>query len=310
VALAVAPGVTVSPPETTGGAETLPVRRWGRREPSAPSCWDTFRDTLRAVADAVEAKDAYTRAHSRRVARYAAALASELRMGSRAAKEIRFGGLLHDVGKIGVPDTVLRKTGPLGEREWRRVRRHPIIGEHILGPLLRAHPRILAAVRWHHERFDGSGFPDGLRGEEIPFEARIVAVVDAYDAMTTERPYRGALPMRSAVRELRRGSGTQFDPWCVAAFLRLLKRPCRTPRQVRRRAARLPPVTPQGSKHASRGAVRARCGRGSADRAAAHRRAVGFVSGPSGRPPAESGRRTRPRAPPTNRRDQHHPSVG
>ncbi len=294
VAPTVVLGLELSPPAGAAGGGKFPRSR--RRGPTGRRGRHTLRGIMRSVAArAVSAEDAQTRAHSRRVARYAAALAGELRVGGRAATEIRFAGLLHDAGKIGVPNAVLCKAGPLAEREWRRVRRHPVIGEHLLGPLLQSHPRILAAVRWHHERFDGSGFPDGLRGEEIPLEARIVAVVDAYDAMTTDRPYRRALSEQRAERELRRGSGTQFDPWCVAAFLRLLHRIRRW--RVEQRDSRQRPAVdrcaPRQRRSSARDEVRVR---------------NALVSGPAGGQ-AERGRRIRPRAPPRGECNARHPST-
>jgi len=314
MALAVSPGAKLSTlakaAGRSNGAMLARRRVYWETGPIEERPGDAFGDTARAIAEAVSAKDGYTRAHSRRVARYAAALASELGVGSRSVREIGFCGLLHDVGKIGIPDTVLCKMGPLCDQELRRIRRHPVIGERILGPLLRTHPRILAAVRWHHERFDGSGFPDGLGGEEIPLEARIVAVADAYDAMTSERPYRPALPVRRAVLELRRCSGSQFDPTCVAAFLRLLERIRRTGCQARRRAARRwRVVARRGERPGAR-----RPAAGTTVRRHSHRvRVAGKATSPeigsSYRPPAASERKVRPRAPPPGRRNQHDPSI-
>ncbi len=314
MALAVLPGAKLSPPAdaVSGSSDAVPAGRRVGWETGriAEKLGAAFGDAVRVLAEAVSAKDAYTRAHSRRVARYAAALASELGVGSRAVREVGFCGLLHDVGKIGIPDTVLCKTGPLCDQEMRRVRRHPVVGERILGPMLRTHPRILAAVRWHHERFDGSGFPDGLRGEEIPLEARIVAVVDAYDAMTSERPYRSALPVRCAVLELRRCSGSQFDPTCVAAFLRLLERIRRTGCQTRRRAARRwRVVARRGARVGGRRRAAGTTERRHSDRSRAGGRATPPEIGSSYRAPAVSERNVRPRAPPPGRRNQYHPSI-
>ena len=170
----------------------------------------------------LEKKDSYTRGHSQRVSRYAVRTANLLGFSGDVLDEIRLGGELHDIGKIGTRDAVLRKPGPLTPAEFEEIKRHVIEGEEILEPLRGDHPLVLQIVRSHHERMDGSGFPDGLRGGLIPLPARIVAVVDAFDAMTTERSYRIPLPAREALAELRRMAGPQFDADVVAAFERTL----------------------------------------------------------------------------------------
>lgn len=167
----------------------------------------------------LEAKDRYTRGHSDRVADYAVATARVLGVPAATLEEIRLGGSLHDIGKIGTRDAVLNKPGPLTADEVDEVRRHTIEGEEMLAVLRPDHPEVLQIVRWHHERVDGSGFPDGLRGEAIPFCARIVAVVDAFDAMTTTRAYREPERPDRACEELRRCAGTHFDRDVVEAFL-------------------------------------------------------------------------------------------
>ncbi len=134
--------------------------------------------------------------------------------------QIRLGGELHDIGKIGTRDAVLHKPGPLTTSEFEEIKKHVTEGEEILEPLRREHPLVLQIVRNHHERLDGSGFPDGLRGESIPMVARLVAVVDAFDAMTTNRAYRASRDPVNAMDELRRFSGIQFDPDVVVAFQR------------------------------------------------------------------------------------------
>ncbi|MBI4499974.1 MAG: HD-GYP domain-containing protein [Gemmatimonadetes bacterium] len=161
--------------------------------------------------------------HSARVRRLAVALARRLAVGEALLQEIAMGAELHDIGKIGVPDALLHKAGSLTPDERRRILEHTVIGEQILAPLLRDQPVILAVVRWHHERVDGSGYPDALRGEQIPLAARIVAVADAFDAMTSERPYRPARSRPEAVRELLRCSGSHFDPVCVRALLEVFR---------------------------------------------------------------------------------------
>ncbi|UCF41228.1 MAG: HD-GYP domain-containing protein [Gemmatimonadota bacterium] len=181
-------------------------------------------DALVAVGEALAAKDAYTRRHSWRVSAFSEAIGRELGLSGRELCDLRLAGQLHDVGKIGVPDELLIKAGPLDDAEYGRLKQHPVIGEQILRPLLHDHPTVLAVVRWHHERFDGGGFPDALRGEQIPLAARIVAVADSFDAMTSERPYRSPLDLDDVVAELEAGAGSQFDPRCVTAFMTVLRR--------------------------------------------------------------------------------------
>ena len=168
----------------------------------------------------LEKKDDYTRGHSQRVSRYAVRTATLLGFSGDALDQIRLGGELHDIGKIGTRDAVLRKPGPLTPTEFEEIKKHVIEGEEILEPLRRDHPLVLQIVRSHHERVDGSGFPDGLLGHAIPMPARIVAVADAFDAMTTERTYRTPVAAREALAELKRLSGVQFDADCVIAFAR------------------------------------------------------------------------------------------
>ncbi len=173
--------------------------------------------TVEALAAAVDAKDPYTRGHSRRVSDYSAAVAYALGWPAEDIARVRRAGLLHDVGKIGVPDAILTKPGPLDSAEVDAIKEHPIIGERVLAgvPYLRG---VLPTVRHHHERWDGHGYPDGLAGEAIPPDATIIMVTDAFDAMTSSRTYREALPIHEARWRLREGSGTQFDPRVVVAF--------------------------------------------------------------------------------------------
>lgn len=173
---------------------------------------------VQSLAHALEAKDPYTRGHSARVASYAAAVARALGLDGDALEDLRIGAELHDVGKIGVRETVLNKPSKLTEEEYLHIMEHPVIGEKILTPLLKDRPRILQIVRSHHERLDGGGLPDGLKGEDIPLTARIVTVVDAFDAMTTGRAYRPPMPTAAVLEELRAEAGRQFDPAIVAAF--------------------------------------------------------------------------------------------
>ncbi|MBA4158458.1 MAG: response regulator [Gemmatimonadetes bacterium] len=168
-----------------------------------------------ALAAAVEAKDSYTAGHARRVTSYAMTIAEVI--GSIDLLRFRLAGDLHDVGKIGVPDTVLNKPGRLDNEEFEMVKKHPGIGERILQPMV-DDPLVLGVVRWHHERWDGRGYPDGLAGEDIPLPARVLAVADTLDAMTSRRAYRDSQPWEAAVAEIRRCSGSQFDPVMVDAF--------------------------------------------------------------------------------------------
>jgi putative two-component system response regulator len=174
---------------------------------------------VQMLVQALEAKDAYTSGHSTRVSRYAVTTAARLGFTDNALEHIRLGGELHDIGKIGTREAILNKPGPLTPEEFQHVKEHSALGEKILSPFLSQSPVVLRIVRSHHERIDGSGFPDGLRGEKIPLEARIVAVVDAFDAMTTNRAYRPQLPVPQAVDELRRCAGVHFDAEAVEAFL-------------------------------------------------------------------------------------------
>lgn len=177
--------------------------------------------TVEALAAAVDAKDRYTRGHSQREALYAVAIATALGLAETDIVRIRQAGILHDVGKIGVPDAILTKPGALTDDEFVAIKEHPAAGERMLRglPFLQ---EILPAVRSHHERWDGRGYPDGLVGDAIPHDAAILAVADSFDAMTSSRTYRPALPLAEAIRRIHEGSGTQFDPVLVAAFDRAL----------------------------------------------------------------------------------------
>ena len=177
-----------------------------------------FLASIQSLADALELKDPYTRGHSVRVSQYGVAIARELGLSTTLTAQIELGGHLHDVGKIGVREEVLRKAGPLTTEEYEHIMTHPVLGWQILQPLLGENPVALNIVRSHHERMDGRGVPDKLAGDDIPREARIIAVADAFDAMMSKRPYRNGLTFTEAMAELRRVSGTQFDPEIVDAF--------------------------------------------------------------------------------------------
>jgi putative nucleotidyltransferase with HDIG domain len=182
---------------------------------------EAYLRTVRALAAAVDAKDPYTHGHSQRVSAYATAVARWMNLDPRIVSEVEMGGLLHDVGKIGTPDGVLTKPGKLDDDEWAQIRKHPEAGAEILRPVGFG-PVIMNVVLYHHERLNGRGFPRGLRGDEVPIEARIAAVCDAYDAMTSDRSYRRSLGREGAIGELRRGAGEQFDPVCVEALIAVL----------------------------------------------------------------------------------------
>ncbi len=191
-----------------------------RVEAQARRIEELFLEGVHALVFALEAKDAYTRGHSMRVANYAVETARTLDLDKDLIDTIALGAELHDVGKIGVSESVLHKAAKLTDAEYRHIMEHTVIGARILGPLMRDAPGALAIVRSHHERLDGSGFPDGLRGDVIPFEARVVTVADAFDAMTSVRPYRPSLSVKHAMRELEEGKGVQFDGDIVNAFLK------------------------------------------------------------------------------------------
>jgi putative nucleotidyltransferase with HDIG domain len=182
-----------------------------------------YRETLASLSNALEAKDAVTSQHTEEVVRLAVAVAAELELDLELVRQIELGAVLHDIGKVRVPESILNKPGPLDEREWEVMKTHPEVGEHILRPI-QSLQAILPIVRHHHERWDGAGYPDGLAGRGIPLGARIVAVCDAYRAMTEDRPYRAALTEAEARRQLEAGAGSQFDGDCVAAMLRALER--------------------------------------------------------------------------------------
>jgi putative nucleotidyltransferase with HDIG domain len=193
----------------------LPVRAAAAMELSEQVRKASF-DSVRALVLAVEAKDPYTRRHSEQVAHYAVGLAKALNLPDDAVQSIRTAALLHDVGKIGIPDHVLTKPGPLTEREFEHVRRHPAIGADILANIT-LFGREAQFVRHHHERWDGKGYPDGLAGEESPLGARIIQVSDCIDAMLMERTYKKSYPPDKMIGELIRCAGTQFDPKIAAA---------------------------------------------------------------------------------------------
>jgi putative two-component system response regulator len=193
---------------------------------------ELFLEAVQTLAHALEAKDAYTRGHSRRVSRYAVKTALRLGFTGEMLEHIRLGAELHDIGKIGTREAVLNKPGPLTPEEFAHITEHTLLGEKILAPLAREKGVVLRIVRSHHERMDGRGFPDGLKGDLIPIESRIVGVVDAFDAMTTNRAYRASRQPVEAYAELRACAGTQFDPAVVTAFLQAFPNPEELPLDV------------------------------------------------------------------------------
>ena len=180
---------------------------------------ENARAAVAALANAVEAKDATTEDHCERLVMLAARVGEAVGLPKGELEALAYGALLHDVGKIGVPEAILLNPGPLSQDEWTILRRHPEIGERICQPLGLSRS-FLPIIRSHHERWDGTGYPDGLVGKKIPLGARIVGIADAYDAMTHDRPYRSARSVAEALDELRRGRGQHFDPELVAIFLR------------------------------------------------------------------------------------------
>lgn len=181
----------------------------------------SFLDVVAALVKAVEAKDKYTRGHSQRVTEHSLCMAEALGLSKEEMKIIKSCGLMHDIGKIGIGDSILHKPSALSSKEYEIIKAHSVMGEEIIQPIgfLK---KGLPLIRHHHERYDGKGYPDGLQGKAIPLMARILAVADSFDAMTSDRPYRKALSLEKSIRELKKESGTQFDPEIVKAFLTLL----------------------------------------------------------------------------------------
>ncbi len=179
-------------------------------------------NSIRALINAVEAKDKYTRGHTERVTKYSVMIAKELNLPAGEVKRIRFSALLHDIGKIGIPDKILLKPGKLTKKEFEVVKEHPERGVKILKPIKQLNT-VLDGIRYHHEWLNGSGYPEGLKGKQVPLVARIITIGDAYDAMTSDRPYRKALSRKEAIRRLRKDSSTQFDAMLVELFVKCLE---------------------------------------------------------------------------------------
>ena len=186
---------------------------------------DTTSDalsTVYALVSAVEAREPYIYGHSRKVSTYAVALAQAIGLSPDEVSKVSSAALLHDIGKISIPDEVLRKRGKLGEEDWELIKGHPRLGANIVSRISSLDP-CTSSILHHHERWDGGGYPEGLGGEQIPLEARILAIADSFDAMTSPRPYRPALSLEEAIKELRQGAGTQFDPKVVEVFIGLVE---------------------------------------------------------------------------------------
>jgi HD-GYP domain-containing protein (c-di-GMP phosphodiesterase class II) len=196
-----------------------------------------YTETIEALVSALEARDPYTQAHAGRIRDTAIALSVAMQVPIEQRRAVRLGSILHDVGKIGVSDSILLKSGPLTDEEWAVMRTHPEIGEKMLQSIDFLTPA-LPIVRHHHERWDGKGYPDKLAGEEIPIGARIVAVCDSFDAMTSDRPYRAAMSIDEACEELKRNAGTQFDPNCVDLLVQIVSEVDEGPRQLEGRFVR------------------------------------------------------------------------
>lgn len=187
------------------------------------SLQETYLATMKSLATVIEAKDLTTRGHLDRTVSYGLALARRIDPELAESPTLGYGFFLHDIGKVGIPEHILCKTGPLSVAEWNVMRTHPVIGAQIVAPMAFLTTTV-ELIRHHHERFDGSGYPDGLRGGDIPLSARIFAVADAFDAMTSDRPYRGSIGIERALGEIRRGTGTQFDPEVVRVFVDMVER--------------------------------------------------------------------------------------
>lgn len=182
-----------------------------------------FLSSIRAIVEAVDAKDPYTRGHSGRVVDYALLIGQAMTRDKERLKEIEISSILHDVGKIGIPDRILGKPGRLTRRERNYMERHPEFSAAIIEPIEML-KKLTANILHHHERYDGKGYPEGLKGKKIPLVARVICVADAFDAITTDRPYRRRKSIRTGLRELQRNSGTQFDPRLVKIFVTQFKK--------------------------------------------------------------------------------------
>lgn len=181
-----------------------------------------YMETIQTLRETVDAKDHYTRGHSDRVTEYSMLIADKLNLSEAELKTLHTGALFHDIGKIGVPDHILLKAGKLDDKEYSEIKQHPLVGAHILATAS-IFADIVPIVKHHHERYDGRGYPSQLKGENIPYLARIVAIADTYDAMTSNRPYRDALTKEFVIEEFKKNLGTQFDPEIGKIFVNILE---------------------------------------------------------------------------------------
>lgn len=181
-----------------------------------------YLDSIQTLRYTVEAKDPYTRGHSDRVSAYSVLIGKHLDLSENDLKTLEIGGLFHDIGKIGVPDSILKKEAKLTDDEYSEIKNHPSIGAHILSTA-EIFKDIIPIVKHHHEKYDGNGYPSRLKGEDIPYLARIAAIADTFDAMTSKRTYRNALPLDVVIAEIQRCKGSQFDPNLADTFLNIIK---------------------------------------------------------------------------------------
>jgi putative nucleotidyltransferase with HDIG domain len=183
----------------------------------------TFIQTITTLANAIDLRDTYTSGHSQRIAALGSETARNLKCSSTEINDVYWGGLLHDIGKIGIPDSILKKPDKLDDSEWEIIRQHTVYGANIISPIKKL-ANIAPLIEYRHERFDGLGYPHGIKGEEIPLGARIIAVVDSFSAMIDERPYKQAYSTGEALEELEKCSGTMYDPKVVDHFVRTIEK--------------------------------------------------------------------------------------
>lgn len=215
----VATGASVLSPEVTFTVVQELARLYRNAQSKAEELAESYLNTVQALAAALETKDDQTGNHARRVRDYATIVTSHYDAALLESESLVFGFLLHDVGKIGIPEHILMKPGPLTENEWKIMRRHPELGARIVGSAPFLNSDAVQVVSAHHERWDGSGYPNRMAKEEIPIGARLFSVADTFDAITSDRPYRLGLPFEAAIAEIERCSGSQFDPEVFSAFI-------------------------------------------------------------------------------------------
>ena len=204
---------------------TLHINRINRQNEEIQKAHDSLKElsveVMEALAHTIDAKDKYTNGHSIRVAKYARMIAERIGLTAEECENIYYMGLLHDIGKIGVPNEIINKPSRLTDEEYDVIKTHPVIGYDILSEM-KTHPMLAKGAHWHHERYDGKGYPDHLSGKDIPIESRIIAVADSYDAMTSNRSYRNYLPQEKVRSEIETNKGTQFDPEIAECMLSII----------------------------------------------------------------------------------------